>query len=93
MSTFTVFLIIFTAAMGILTASLYGVLLLLKLFGFTHQRAARWSFGVSTVGIIALLALSGESYEIVCTWMSGLSLLGVGGILIALLARSIEWRR
>ena len=93
MSVFTICLIIFTGAMGILTATLYGILLLTKLSLMNYEQAGRWSFSISAVAIIALLALSGEHYQIVCTWMSGLSLLGVGGILIALLVRSTEWRR
>jgi len=92
MSVFTILLILFTGAMGIVTATLYGVLLLTKLSLMDYEKAGRWSFCVSTAAIVALLAFSGESYQIVCTWMSGLSLLGVGGILIALLVRSVEWR-
>lgn len=93
MSVFTIILIIFTGAMGILTATLYGILLLTKLSLMNYETAGRWSFCVSTVAIIALLALSGENYQVICTWMSGLSLLGTGGFLIALLVRSTEWRR
>jgi hypothetical protein len=93
MSIFTVLLIIFTGAMGIVTATLYGILLLTKLSLMDYEKAGRVSFVVSFISIVALLAFSGESYAIVCTWMSGVSLLLIFGILVGLLIRSTDWRR
>ncbi len=95
MSIFTALLIIFTGAMGVLTATLYGILLLTKLSLFDYEKAGRVSFVVSLVSIVALLGFSvhGEFYQTVCTWMSGISLLLIAGILVGLLARSTDWRR
>ncbi len=95
MSIFTALLIIFTGAMGIVTATLYGILLLTKLSLMDYEKAGRVSFVVSFVGIVSLLLLSvnGEFYETVCTWMSGISMLLIFGILVGLLIRSTDWRR
>lgn len=95
MSIFTALLIIFTGAMGVLTATLYGILVLTKLSLMDYEKAGRVSFVVSLVSIVALLGFSvhGEFYQTVCTWMSGISLLLIGGILVGLLARSTDWRR
>ncbi len=95
MSIFTALLIIFTGAMGIVTATLYGILLLTKLSLMDYEKAGRVSFVVSAVSIIALLLLSvnGEFYETVCTWMSGISMVLIFGILVGLLIRSTDWRR
>lgn len=92
MTVFTVVLIIFTAAMGILTSTLVGVLVLTNLFRFDYEKAGRYSFVFSFFAIIAILALSGSSYAVACTWMSGISMLIMLGFLITLLSRSINWR-
>lgn len=90
MSIFTALLIIFTGAMGILTATLYGILLITKLSVMDYEKAGRVSFVVSSISIVALLLLSvnGEFYETVCTWMSGISMVLMLGILVGLLTRS-----
>lgn len=95
MSIFTALLIIFTGAMGVLTATLYGILLLTKLSLMDYEKAGRVSFVVSFVSIFVLLGFSvhGEFYQTVCTWMSGISMLLIFGILVGLLARSTDWRR
>jgi len=95
MSIFTAILIIFTGAMGILTATLYGILLLTNLSLMDYEKAGRVSFVVSLISIVTLLvfAVHGEFYQTVCTWMSGISLLLIGGILVGLLIRSTDWRR
>ena len=90
---FTAILVIFTGLMGIVTATLYGILILTKLSLMNYEVAGRVSFVVSVIGIVATLLIAGDSYAVVCTWMSGISLVLIGGILIGLLARSTDWRR
>ncbi len=96
MSIFTALLIIFTGAMGVLTATLYGILLLTKLLSLTMRRQGVWELRRQLGrAFFALLGFSvhGEFYQTVCTWMSGISLLLIAGILVGLLARSTDWRR
>lgn len=92
MGVFTILLVVFTAAMTIFTATLYGVLIGANLFKVHYETAGRWSLLISSIGVVAILLASGESYATVCTWMSGLSTLGVLGFLVTLLIRSIDWR-
>lgn len=92
MGVLTILLIIFTAAMTTLTATLYGILVLTKLSLANYEVAGRWSFVVSLIAVVTTIVLSGESYATVCTWMSGLSLLGIGAMLITLLIRNVEWK-
>ncbi len=92
MSIFESVLIFFTGAMGVLTATLYGILLLTNVCKLNYEVAGRISFLFSFLSILVLLALSGSAIATVCTWMSGICTVLLGAWLVSLLQRAMKAR-